>query len=237
MRQLKTFMRNRKKEMIWCGPCECRTLQCRRYANENCGCGEEVAKQSITFDTDYSGTTIDVWGATTIWFTVTPEDSYYHVNLSNESFTIESTYDSWAHHEIVLRAIHAWHDWLIPCDITIEGTDTSITTTIYASQPVESIWQPSEDNIQVLEWYNLASFTFDYTPVNANTSALGNYIDFTSGDSNIAYFGGLNPDTTGNWTAEAIIVWVAPGTTTITYTLNRDQSQTYTVNVETTSLP
>lgn len=41
MRQLKTFMRNRKAEMLWCGPCECRTLQCWRYANENCGCGEE----------------------------------------------------------------------------------------------------------------------------------------------------------------------------------------------------
>lgn len=40
MRQLKTFMRNRKKEMLACGPCECRTLQCWRYANENCGCGE-----------------------------------------------------------------------------------------------------------------------------------------------------------------------------------------------------
>lgn len=39
MRQLKTFMRNRKKEMLACGPCECRTLQCWRYANENCGCG------------------------------------------------------------------------------------------------------------------------------------------------------------------------------------------------------
>lgn len=41
MRQLKTFMRNRKAEMLWCGPCECRTLQCWRYANENCGCGEK----------------------------------------------------------------------------------------------------------------------------------------------------------------------------------------------------
>ena len=40
MRALKTFMRNRKAEMLWCGPCECRTLQCWRYANENCGCGE-----------------------------------------------------------------------------------------------------------------------------------------------------------------------------------------------------
>lgn len=40
MRALKTFLRNRKAEMLWCGPCECRTLQCWRYANENCGCGE-----------------------------------------------------------------------------------------------------------------------------------------------------------------------------------------------------
>lgn len=39
-RQLKTFLRNRKAEMLWCGPCECRTLQCWRYANENCGCGD-----------------------------------------------------------------------------------------------------------------------------------------------------------------------------------------------------
>lgn len=39
-RSLKTFMRNRKAEMLWCGPCECRTLQCWRQANENCWCGE-----------------------------------------------------------------------------------------------------------------------------------------------------------------------------------------------------
>ena len=33
-------MRNRKAEMLWSGPCECRTLQCWRYANENCNCGD-----------------------------------------------------------------------------------------------------------------------------------------------------------------------------------------------------
>lgn len=36
-------MRNRKAEMLACGPCECRTLQCWRYANENCGCGDSGA--------------------------------------------------------------------------------------------------------------------------------------------------------------------------------------------------
>lgn len=40
MRQLKQMLRARKAQMLACGPCECRTLQCWRYANENCGCGE-----------------------------------------------------------------------------------------------------------------------------------------------------------------------------------------------------
>lgn len=51
MRALKTFMRNRKADMLWCGPCECRTLQCWRYANENCGCGE---KRQIINDVFYA---------------------------------------------------------------------------------------------------------------------------------------------------------------------------------------
>ena len=42
MRQLKQYMRNRKKEMLWCGPCECRTLQCWRFANENCNCWDST---------------------------------------------------------------------------------------------------------------------------------------------------------------------------------------------------
>lgn len=54
MRQLKTFMRNRKAEMLWCGPCECRTLQCWRYANENCGCGENIDAERLIRD-DFEG--------------------------------------------------------------------------------------------------------------------------------------------------------------------------------------
>lgn len=41
MRQLKTFMRNRKEEILWCGPCECKTTQCWRNSDVNCGCWEE----------------------------------------------------------------------------------------------------------------------------------------------------------------------------------------------------
>lgn len=52
MRALKTFLRNRKAEMLWCGPCECRTLQCWRHANENCWCGENdtVKETGISFE-------------------------------------------------------------------------------------------------------------------------------------------------------------------------------------------
>ena len=38
MRQLKTFMRNRKEDMLGCGECTCYTLQCWRNSDVNCGC-------------------------------------------------------------------------------------------------------------------------------------------------------------------------------------------------------
>lgn len=53
MRQLKTYMRNRKKEMLACGPCECRTLQCWRHANENCGCGDATIWDMRTYAIDW----------------------------------------------------------------------------------------------------------------------------------------------------------------------------------------
>ena len=36
MRALKTFLRKRKADMLWCGDCECRTLKCWREANCIC---------------------------------------------------------------------------------------------------------------------------------------------------------------------------------------------------------
>lgn len=47
MRQLRTFMQNRKKEMLNCGSCECKTLQCWRDDNKNCGCWEENFKIEV----------------------------------------------------------------------------------------------------------------------------------------------------------------------------------------------
>lgn len=41
MRQIKTYMRNRKKDMLACGDCVCRTMKCWREANANCNCGGE----------------------------------------------------------------------------------------------------------------------------------------------------------------------------------------------------
>ena len=40
MRQLKTMLRARKAQMLWCGPCECLTLKCWRENDEYCNCGE-----------------------------------------------------------------------------------------------------------------------------------------------------------------------------------------------------
>ena len=40
MRQLKTMLRARKAQMLWCGPCECLTLKCWRENDEYCNCGD-----------------------------------------------------------------------------------------------------------------------------------------------------------------------------------------------------
>lgn len=47
MRQLKTFMRNRKEDILWCGPCECKTIQCWRNSDVNCGCWWAVQELEI----------------------------------------------------------------------------------------------------------------------------------------------------------------------------------------------
>lgn len=78
MRQLKTFMRNRKKEMLACGPCECRTLQCWRYANENCGCGE--SKSSLP---NY----VRVEGGNWIRFFNEDEDQYNDITIEVDTDT------------------------------------------------------------------------------------------------------------------------------------------------------
>ena len=47
MRQLKTFMRNRKEDILWCGNCSCYTLQCWRNSDVNCGCWGNSADSKI----------------------------------------------------------------------------------------------------------------------------------------------------------------------------------------------
>lgn len=47
MRQLKTFMRNRKEDILWCGECTCYTLQCWRNSDVNCGCWGNSANSKI----------------------------------------------------------------------------------------------------------------------------------------------------------------------------------------------
>lgn len=47
MRQLKTFMRKRKEDILWCGDCTCYTLQCWRNSDVNCGCWGNSADSKI----------------------------------------------------------------------------------------------------------------------------------------------------------------------------------------------
>lgn len=47
MRQLKTFMKNRKESILWCGDCSCYTLQCWRNSDVNCGCWWAVQELEI----------------------------------------------------------------------------------------------------------------------------------------------------------------------------------------------
>lgn len=47
MRQLKTFMRKRKEDILWCGDCSCYTLQCWRNSDVNCGCWGDSADSKI----------------------------------------------------------------------------------------------------------------------------------------------------------------------------------------------
>lgn len=96
MRQLKTFMRKRKKEMLACGPCECRTLQCWRYANENCGCGEapeetwilvtfnDINCRDFTSDQPAEG---DAWGTVSELSIRVPEWTTWSVDYSQDSKT------------------------------------------------------------------------------------------------------------------------------------------------------
>lgn len=60
MRALKTFLRKRKADMLWCGDCECRTLKCWREANCICDDVSPVPPESTLIDSvsNFSETSI-----------------------------------------------------------------------------------------------------------------------------------------------------------------------------------
>ena len=231
MRSLKTFMRNRKKEMLGCGPCECRTLQCWRYANENCGCGEDVVQESIAFDGIYDGVTIPVWQSYNIGFTAIPEDLEYTITLSNQSLEIENQVDEWTHHTMDLRAMSAWHDWLIPCEVTISSANASATTVIYAQQLAETIGAPTQGSISFPQW-TTEYISFSFSPTNAQVTES---ISITSSNTNVVSIWWPSASSPGNYSFE--VYWTWEWNATVTYTLLSDPTQTYDVDVTVTSLP
>ena len=69
MRALKTFLRKRKADMLWCGDCECRTLKCWREANCICADNSNAPVPPTPTPTTYTVTIAsndsDMWSVDT----------------------------------------------------------------------------------------------------------------------------------------------------------------------------
>ena len=224
MRQLKTFMRNRKKEMLWCGPCECRTLQCRRYANENCGCGEATVDPKATWDADYDWYTIIVGEMIQLWFTVVPKDFNYIVNLSNNNFVLYDSSDDWTHHTITLQAVRFVENNNSTV-VTIEDWDGNVlaSTNIYTMVHVAEVSAPSENAITTMVG-GYSTTTFTYTPVDANP---GSWWTWIIEDDSICW----RTNSWENWTMTLNFIWVNEGSTTFTYWSWSDPDTKYVINI------
>ena len=229
MRQLKTFMRNRKKEMIWCEPCECRTLQCRRYANENCGCGGATVNPKATWDSDYDWLTMIVWYMWQLWFTVTPEDFNFIVNLSNNNFEVLNIADDWAHHTVSLQAIR-----FVEGDnstvITIEDWNGNVlaSANIYTAQPIDTVSAPSEDSVTIPQGGVSGEITFTYTPTDANI-----WFNSEMSDYSIAQ---MYTFAMTHWTGILTFNWLNVGTTTFTY-WGADSSNRHSIDITVDPVP
>lgn len=124
MRQLKTFMRNRKKEMLACGPCECRTLQCWRYANENCGCGENSNNRFFAFNGEGENKTFFFFNMNL------DEDNTINIEVDPDAETGDSKvviWEFWAIKNEEARAlwIGMWEDLDAECVETLLGGSES----------------------------------------------------------------------------------------------------------------
>lgn len=170
MRQLKQMMRARKAQMLWCGPCECLTLKCRKENDEFCNCNWESWgwPLSITRDRDYDWTTLVVWQTMTIGLTLSRNAN---VNFRTESWYYQiQAIVPWAdnHYDIQLLASSiSWEQWLVPDTFIVEDEKwTRIgTVSLYLYVEVENF---SVDTTPIATYlHGMARIPFTYSPSNA----------------------------------------------------------------------
>lgn len=183
-RSLKTFMRNRKKEMLACGPCECRTLQCWRYANENCGCGESNWGLQPWNKTYVSGASSDMH--IKLFATAPDWEDYIDVNTGGFPFITSGIFNSeWGEALVeILNSSHTaggtenlrytpfilWTDGSLPTDWAVGTIKTETMSLVKAvlNDPTETNKQnlinAIDASIDVImeQWDTSASFvTYD----------------------------------------------------------------------------
>lgn len=167
MRQLKQMMRARKAQMLWCGPCECLTLKCRKENDEFCGCWWDWPL-SLTRDSDYNSIMLELWQTTTIGLTLSKEAN---VNFVTKDWYYQiQAIIKWAdnHYDIqLLASTLGISQWLISDYFSVYDEKWNIIGSIplYLYAEVESL---SIDTTPVTTYlYGRPKIPFTYSPNNA----------------------------------------------------------------------
>jgi hypothetical protein len=169
MRQLKTFMRNRKAEMLWCGPCECRTLQCWRYANENCGCGDsstitiDVSEEYGTFNYANVMWHINKWDGDEINLRYEGEYEDFWVSIVPSSFEDIEMIDYWQHIIINDDAYDTLTQLVNDIEEAYSQWEETISASSGASQTITSIL--NEEIKNYIEIYNTGERDLEFIQV------------------------------------------------------------------------
>lgn len=173
-RQLKQFFRNRKKEMLACWDCECRTLHCRREAN--CICDEwdtppaPIPVESLS-DLSTENVYVSVGQTTTVTLNYTPIDAndFSELDFDFDSYSSIANVSVQSYSDGVLTLAIEWTaNWNDTCEIFIGSTSTGLSIWVYV-QPMHTITitpdhpergAVSENSIIVPEW---ATYTWNNT--------------------------------------------------------------------------
>lgn len=201
MRQLKTLMRNIKKDMLACWDCQCRTLQCRRHSDGNCWCdwwgwGHRV---SVIRDEDYSWRTWTVWETYTLWFTISPSDTQFQFSTDVWYVRVPSWDTSEGHHNINMQVLGTYDRQWIGGDTLYIRDET--TWEIYSSIPVTTIRYADSLNVETTEVeaqaYSWFEIPFTYSPSNWYPIDMMSY---TIDDDNIVQSPWVSNWREWNWT-------------------------------------